>query len=165
MIDTCEHSGTRGKCPAPIVAGSKFCAKHSDEQARIKGYILTNPELRDQFEHHQQSDLYESLRQEIDLLRATIQIRVNSAKNSVELASLLSVVHKPLVDLTKCMETLSKLQRQNNIVLGQEALAWLQKKIIDILVSELEHIPSYEPIVDSIASKLAGAIANAKNQE
>lgn len=163
MSDTCEHTGMRGKCTHPVVAGSKYCSKHSNESDRIKGYLLTNPELRKQFEHHSQSDLYESLRQEIDLLRATINLRVNAATSTADLVSLLNVVHKPLVDLVKCMETLSKLQHQNNIVLGQEAQFRLADEIIEILTSELETLPGYETIVDKVASRLANAIANERN--
>lgn len=67
------------------------------------------------------------------------------------------------MDVVKCVETLQKLERQNNIVLSKEAIMKLRKDIIDILVSELEHLPNFESIVDGIARKLAEAIANARN--
>jgi len=165
MADQCEHTGPRGQCSRPKVDGSEYCGTHSNESDRIKGYQLSNPELREQFEHHSRSDLFSSLGQEIYLLRAMINERLNQIDNPAEMVSALNTVHKPLVDIVKCVETLSKLERQNNIVLGKEALNILNREIIDILVGELEAVPNFETIVDAVARRIAAAIANSRNSE
>lgn len=165
MADKCEHTGTRGRCDLDSVEGSQFCAKHSNEADRIKGYRLSSPELRERFEHHSRSDLFSSLRQEIDLLRAMIEDRVSQADTPAERIAAFNAVRPALVDVVKCVETLSKLERQNNIVLGKEALSWLSKEIINILIGELEQVQGYERIVDRVAQRISKAIAEARNQE
>lgn len=165
MADKCEHTGTRGQCSDPKVDGSEFCAKHSNEADRIKGYRLSSPELRERFEHHSRSDLFSSLRQEIDLLRAMIEDRVSQADSPAERIAAFNAVRPALVDVVKCVETLSKLERQNNIVLGKEALSWLSKEIINILIGELEQVEGYERIVDRVAQRISKAIAESRNQE
>lgn len=165
MADQCEHTGSQGQCSRPQVDGSRYCSKHSDEADRIKGYRLSNPELRERFEHHNRSDLFASLGQEVALLRAMIESRLEEVSGPADVINALNVVHKPLVDIVKCAETLSKLERQNNVVLGKEALAKLNKQIIEILIGELEQIPNSETIIDRVASRLADALANARNEE
>ena len=165
MTDKCEHTGTRGQCADDAVEGSRFCAKHADESDRIKGYRLSSPELRERFEHHSRSDLFKSLRQEIDLLRAMIEDRVSQADSPAERIAAFNAVRPALVDVVKCVETLSKLERQNNIVLGKEALSWLSKEIINILIGELEQVEGYERIVDRVAQRISQAVADARNQE
>lgn len=165
MSDQCEHTGTRGQCPSPKVDGSRYCSKHSDESDRIRGYRLSNPELRDQFEHHSRSNIYASAKEEIFLLRAMVNEKLNSIENRAEFLSSFTNLTPSIVSITKCIETLSKLERQNNIVLGKEALAWLQKEMVSILISELKDVENYERIVDSIAKRIAKAIAESRNQE
>lgn len=165
MADQCEHTGSRGQCSRPSVDGSPYCQKHSNEADRIKGYQFSDPELRRQFEHHSRSDLFSSLRQEVDVLRGMINARLNQIENPAEMITAFNAVRPALVDVVKCIETLSKLERQNNVVLGKEALSWLNKEIIAILVGELEQVPNYEPIVDRIARRIATALAESRNQE
>lgn len=165
MADQCEHTGKRGQCSAPKVEGSNYCLTHSDEADRIRGYRLSSPELRERFEHHSRSDLFKSLRQEIDLLHAMVEEQLADCKTPAERINAFNKVRPAIVEIVKCTETISKLERQNNIVLGKEALAWLNKEIISILIGELSPIPNYETIIDRVASKLADALANARNQE
>ena len=165
MADQCEHTGSRGKCSAPKVEGSDYCAKHSNEPDRIKGYRLSSPELRERFEHHAGSALLESVRDEIILLRALIEDRLDAAASVAERINAFNTVRPALVDVVKCVETLSKLERQNNIVLGKEALQALNKEIVTILIGELETLPNYESIIDRVASRIASAIAKARNPE
>lgn len=165
MADQCEHTGPSGQCNRTQLDGSEFCDRHSNEADRIRGYRLSSTELREQFEHHSRSDIFASLRDEILLLKAMINDRVNLATSPAERITAFNSVRPALVDVIKCAETLSKLERQNNIVLGKEALLILNREIIEILVGELEAVPNYESIVDRVAQRIATALANARNEE
>lgn len=163
MFDKCEHTGPQGRCTQSPVDGSVYCKRHCKEADRIKGYRLSSPDLKQRFDHHADS-LLESVRQEIILLRALIEDRLSLAKTEADRINAFNTVRPAIVDVVKCVETLQKLERQNNIVLSKEAIMKLRKDIVDILVSELEHLPNYESIVDGVARKLAAAIAGAKNE-
>ena len=165
MADKCEHTGPRGRCDKDAVDGSNCCGSHSNEAERVKGYRLTSPELKERFEHFSREDLFSSLGQEVRLLRAMIEDRMCQAVTPAERITAFNAVRPALVDVVKCVETLSKLERQNNIVLGKDALSWLSEEIITILIGELEQVPDHERIVDSVAQRISQAIADARNQE
>lgn len=131
----------------------------------MKGYRISNPELRARFEHHEKASL-DSVRIEIAMLRAMIEDRLEMVgDNQAEKIAAFQSVTPTLVNLVKCVETLSKLERQNSVVLGKEALANLGKEIIKVITEELEGVPNHDSIVDSVASRIATAIAETRNQE
>jgi len=156
----CEHTGPQGPCNSPKVDGSEYCSRHSDESDRIKRYRLSNPELREKFEHHMRADVLTSVREEIALLSAMVHDRLDMIQSKAERMDAFRVVRPALVDIVKCVDTLSKLERQADEVLGKEAIMWLRKEIVKILVEEadLEH-----SVIDRVAKRIAEAIANARN--
>lgn len=162
MSDQCEQSGPRGQCHHPKVDGSDFCGRHSNEADRITGYRLSNPELRERVERHGSVNP-SSVQNEIALLRGLIEDRLELVTGPAERMSAFLSVTPQVVSLVKCLETMHKLERQSSVVLGKEALAGLQKKIILILTNELSEVEDYESIVDRVASQIAQAIAGARN--
>jgi hypothetical protein len=163
MSDQCEHSGPHGQCHNSRVDGSAFCDRHSNEAERIKGYRLSSPELRERYEHHASATLA-SVRQEIILLRAMIEDRLSLATNEAERLVAFKAVRPALVDVVKCVDTLTKLEQQTSVVLGKEALAALSGKIISILSGALADVPDHDRIIDLVAKQIAAAIADAHNE-
>jgi hypothetical protein len=147
------------------VDGSDFCARHSNEADRVRGYRLSNPELRERVEQHAGEASLESVRNEIILLRALIEDRLEMASTKAERLAAFQSVTPTLVNVVKCCETLAKLERQNSVVLGKEALMGLGKQIIHILSEELDGVPGYDSVVDRIAARIAKTIAESRNQE
>lgn len=161
----CEHSGPQGQCHNERIDGSRHCSRHSNEAERIRGYRLSNPELRERVEHHSGSASLESVRLEIGMLRALIEDRLALANNAAERLSAFQSVTPTLVSVVKCVEVLCKLERQTSVVLGKEALSELAKQIVKILTEELDGVPNHDSIVDKVASRIAGAIASARNKD
>lgn len=162
MSDQCQHSGPHGQCHNPQIEGSDFCNRHSSETERIKGYRITDPELRERFEHHGRSNL-EQIKQEIQLLRVMAEDRFNMANSPGERIAAYQFVSTTLANIVKCEETITKLELSNSVVLGKEALAGLSTDIITILTEELQDVPKYDTIIDAIARKMADAIAARRN--
>ena len=161
MSNQCEHSGPQGQCHNPSADGSDKCAKHSKEADRIRSYRL-NGELRERFEHHSAA-LLETVRDEIVLLRALIEDRLDLATTPAERLVAFQSVRPALVDVVKCVETLTKLEAATSVTLGKEALNELGKEVIKILTEELDGVPNYDRIIDSVAAKMAAAISDARN--
>ena len=161
----CEHSGPQGQCHNDRVDGSRFCSRHSSEAERIRGYRIANPELRKAVEYHSQSASFDTVRDEIVLLKGIIEDRLSMGNTEAERIGAYQSVTPTVISLVKCYETLSKLERQTSVVLGKEALTFLQKEIIEILTSELKNTPDYESVVDRIANRIASAISEARNKE
>lgn len=166
MSSRCQHSGPRGQCSHPSVDGSDFCKTHSNEDSRIRGYLLENPELKARFVHHSaDSESLETVRQEVRLLRTLIDDRINLAQTPAERINAFSVIHPAISTLNKLVESLNKMERQADIVLGKSALLKLSDDIVTILIEELAGIPDYTDIIDRVAERIAGAIADAHNEE
>jgi len=163
MSEQCEHTGPHGQCSHPKVDGSDYCARHSKESDRIQGYRLSSPELRKQFEHFEQSDLLETVRQEISLLRALINDRLNMLDSPAERIAAFQSVAPQLVAVVKSLETIVKLEHQTNVVLGKDALRSLAQEIIKILTEELVEVPDHDSIIDRVAKRIASAIAKSHN--
>ena len=157
----CEHSSG---CRHPRVDGSTFCARHADEADRIRSYRL-NGRLAERFEHFRGSSIYDTAAQEIHLLRAMIEDRLMVDDSPAEAMNAFRTVTPQIVNLVKCIETLSKLERQNSLVLTKDSAGRLADRIVEILTGALADIPNSEPIVDRVASEIATAIAEAHNNE
>jgi hypothetical protein len=142
-----------------------FCLRHSNEKDRIRGYRLSNPELREQFEHFNSVDLLKTVREEVVILRSMINERLNSIQNQSEMLAAFNIVRPALIDVVKCIEILTKLELKTSVVLGKDALSTLNGKIIKILSGALEGVPDYDRVVDSVARQIASAIAESHNQE
>ena len=159
----CEHTGPNGQCNHPRVDGSEFCARHSNEADRIRSYRLTGP-LAERFAYFKGSSIYDTVANEIHLLRAMIEDRLMVDDSPASVMNTFRTVTPQVVNLVKCVETLSKLERQNSLVLDKEALARLADRIVEILTEALADIPNSETIVDRVASEIAKAIAEARNE-
>ena len=161
----CEHSGPHGQCPHRAVDGSQYCSRHCDEKARIKGYRLLDPVLRERFEHHSDEDSLKTVRQEIAILRSMVEDRLNMAQTRAEKEAAFQMVTPWIANINKLVENLTKLARQTSMMVGKAALMKLSGEIVQILVEELEGVENYDSIIDTVASRIATAVAETKNED
>lgn len=164
MSNRCKHSGPRGQCPQSALDGSSYCERHTSEADRVRGYLLADPELRERFEHHSRSECLDTLREEVVLLRALINQRLDLAATPAEKVSAFAVVHPALSTLDKLVNSLSKLERSTAVVLEKEAIQRLGQSIVKILIEELNDVPGRDSIIDKISSRIAKAIIEARNE-
>jgi hypothetical protein len=161
----CKHTGIRGQCLGNPVEGSDFCGKHSKEEHRLRGYYLKDPELRKRFEHHAAASSIDTLREEVVLLRTLIHNRVDLCSNDAEQIVAFQAVVSALGTVEKLVNSLSKLERLDSLVLDKAALNDLGDKIVEILTENLKDIPDRDRIVDRVAEAIANAIVEARNKE
>ncbi len=98
-------------------------------------------------------------------MRILLEERINFAKSEAEKICAFPVVQSTASNLSKMVETLSKLERQTDLVLGKDVLNVLSDQIVQILVEELSGIEDVENITERIARRIGDAIAGAHNQE
>lgn len=165
MSQRCQHSGPRGQCSRPVVDGSKFCLSHCKESERMRGYVLSDEGLRQRFDDMSAMDSIETVRQEVRLLRALIEDRVNLARNEAERITAFQVIHPAISTLNKLVESLRKLEIQTNEVLGKGAISKLGDEIVTILIEELCHLEGYTDIIDRVAARIADSLAAARNED
>lgn len=133
----------------------------------MRKYRIDDPTLNERYGYHSADD--ESLKtiaEEIRLLRAMIEDRLAQATNSVaERQAAFSIVTPWLAKVAQLVETLSKLEKQSSALVGKAALQKLGGEIVKILIDELNDIPGRDTVIDTIAGRIADAIAEAKNDE
>lgn len=110
-------------------------------------------------------DSIETVRQEVLLLRALIDERLDLARTEADKITAFQVIHPAISTLNKLVESLNKLDRQTNEVLDKGALTRLGDDIVTVLIEELCHIDGYTDIIDRVGSRIADAIAGARNEE
>lgn len=164
-MSTCNHSGPKGQCKQQTLPDSNFCRKHGDERERIRGYRISDPELKERFIHFSQDEFLQSVRQEVILVRSLIEERHSFAKTQAEKIQIFPQIIDATTKLEKLVSTLAKLERQTSQVLEKPAIQKLGRKIVDILTRNLAQVPDRESIIDSIAKEIAAAIIEAHNEE
>lgn len=163
-MSRCEHSGTRGQCPHQSVDMSPYCSRHSDPNDQIKGYRLASPELSKRLGHDiTDEDALLTVKGEIILLRILIEERLNLATSKAEKEAAFSAVVPALNSVNKLVESLVKLGRTTNQVLGKDTIQSLGESIVEILINELNDIPDSDDLIDRIAMKIAEAVVGAEN--
>jgi hypothetical protein len=159
----CLHSSSKGSCPRHAAEGSIFCTVHCDEAERIKGYLINDAALKERFDHHSEGNLY-SVRQEITLLRAMINSRLDLARNDVEKIIAFKEIGPWIATLDKLVNSLAKLEKESSQVLTREALLDFARLVINVVSSEIKTLPGYEQAVDAIKVKLIEAVSMTNNK-
>lgn len=127
-------------------------------------YRINDPQIRERFERHSKNNSLDSLKQEVILIRALIEERINLASNDHEKIQAINHAVTSLATIDKLVNSLSKLQRLESLVLDKEALQRLKDRIIDILTKNLSDVPGRDKIVDNVAREIAAAIIETRNE-
>lgn len=159
----CFRSSKSGSCPNEAAEGSLFCQKHANENDQIKGYILQDEEILKQFEHHAKGNLF-SLRQEVTLLRAMINDRLNMANTPSERQLAYREVGNWIGTLDKLTNSLNRLEKETSEVLTRETLMKLAQQMVQVISEEVKTLPGYEAAVDRIATRVVGLVNEASNK-
>lgn len=160
----CQRVGRKGQCNYPAVDGSKFCVRHCNEKDRVKGYQLSNPDLKERYEELSAEKALEPLKQEVHLLRTLIEKRLNLAETKADQIIAFNVIHPAMSTLDKLYNSLLKLQVSYSQVLEKSAAEKLAQDIIKIIVEELEDVPGRDNIIDKISARIGKAFVEARNQ-
>jgi signal transduction histidine kinase len=131
----------------------------------MRSYYLADTKLRARFDQLSGSESLETVKDEVILLRTLINERLNFARSESDKIVAFQTIHPALSTLNKLVESLGKLERQTNVVLGKGALNKLSDTIVQILIEELCDIEDYESIIDRVASRIASEIAGARNED
>lgn len=159
----CTHSGPRGQCHKQSIDCSQFCETHSRESDRIMKYDLNDPDLRAKFESNSREGMLTSVAEEVALLGAMINRRLNFAKNEAESIVAYNAAHQMMSTFDKLVNTLAKLEKQTSSVLEKSAANRLAYDIGKILLEELKDIQDKDSIIDRVAKRIAEAVMNATN--
>lgn len=163
MADKCTRSGPNGSCPLDATSGSLFCEKHSNPSVLRRNYILEDTKLQAKLDRDQGNVIY-SLRDEVVLLRAMVEDRLNFAKNDVERLVAYQQVATWIATIDKLVNSLNKLEKETSQTLTKATLMEVARQLVQVIAEEIQHLPNHEMVIDAISQRVVPVIEGATNQ-
>lgn len=114
-------------------------------------YRLTDPNLLESIDHHGDG-LVVSLKNEVILLRALIEDRLNLAETPAERITAFSVITQALSTLTKLVDTLQKVEIQSGRLMPEDRVMKFVESVVAIVADELPNDPE---LIDRIVSRIS----------
>lgn len=164
----CQAPSTDGQCMNRSEQDSEYCRCHGGrdltEQKTMHGYLLAK--VKDRARLAQVSEELEpvkELRDSIGLLHMMIERRWNAIKDDTELLQACGPLNQMLQNMDRLVNSCHKIEQNLGQLLAKQAILTLAKRMVEVMVEELEGIDNYEEIIDRITSRLIDTIRGADN--
>jgi hypothetical protein len=166
----CRGAAPDGQCQNVAEPGAEYCRAHgghdNTDQQSLRGYLLAK--ARDRARLAELSDELEpikELRDSIALLHMLIERRFNLVKDETDLLAACGPLNQMLQNMDRLVNSCHKIEQNLGQLLAKHAVLILAKRMVEIIVEELEGIENYELIVDRITERLIDTIRGAGNME
>jgi len=170
MIDAndpnrCQRTIPGGPCTKEVVPGSQFCRIHAPSSSdQLKSYILTNKVIGDTASRHAGSEQIKSLRDEIAVTRAIIELRLNAIETPIELMAAAPMLNTLILSVEKLVSSCHAMEVKLGNLLDKAALLQLAQKIINIIDTSLDSsIPGRDELIEDIAKQIVKAVTSQEN--
>ena len=164
----CEGKAPDGQCPYLAELDEKLCEKHLGRagNARIRSkkvnrYLIDQQELAASYNRQQDDTNYLDMKDEILLIQALLEQKINSIDSKVELITAIPGINALVQRLESMKSTLLKMQRELGKVLGKEAIRDFVKDLATILDEELVGIENKGVMMEKIADRIIIALDEA----
>lgn len=162
----CEWVTGRGQCPDPRIEDSRFCEKHSPSgHGELDKYLITTRSLGDSPHRHAASKEIKSLRDEIALIRALIEKRINLIQSDAEFIAAMPTIQSAMMTVEKLVSSCHTMETKLGLLLNKGSLLSLAQTIIHIISEALEGVPNRNEIVEQVGQEIVKAIAAQDNKE
>lgn len=141
-------------------------AAASAQRKELRNYLIENSGLRAAIDRQDESALY-SLREEIQLVRALISKRLESAKSEAEQLVAFNSILPAISTLDKLINSLHRMEVQTSMLLGRDAVLGLARKVVEVLGDALAERLSAEDrhaVVDAVSVKLLDYVKGLRNE-
>lgn len=167
----CEGKAPDGQCPYLAVEGEKYCEKHLGvagnsrvRRQKVERYLIDQQKLAASYNRQKDDRNYLDMREEILLLQALLERKINSIQTDTELITSIPAISALVQRLESMKSTLLKMQRELGKVLGKDVLRDFVKEIGTILDEELVGIENKGIIMENIANRIIQALDEAGNK-
>lgn len=168
----CQGVTSHGQCEYLAVEASKYCEYHtkrsnqsSPDARKAERYLIDNQELRQSYLRQRDDSQYLDLKDEILLLQALLERRLNTIKTDADLMQSVSAATTLIQRLESMKISLMKIQQQMGLVLGKDEIRALAINVADILNDEIPIIDKKETIIDTIMERIFLSIDEAGKGE
>lgn len=163
----CQRTIPGGQCCKPALEGSEYCAIHTQGTGNeLRHYLLTNRMIGDSARRHAAAEEIKSLRDEIAIVRAIIETRLNSVTTEAEFAAAMPSIHSFIIAIEKLVSSCHAMETKLGQLLNKNSILTLARTMIQIIADNLgPDIPGRDEIVDKIARDIYKAVMTQENAE
>lgn len=160
----CQVVTARGQCNIIAVEGGKVCWNHGGnvsaiaaEKRDLRNYNLTRWKNR----VNQMSDnpKVKSLREEIGILRLTLETQMNMCQSETDLLIHSHVISKLVNDIDKIVNSCHRLEGQLGQTMDKSALINFASKVVSIVSEVLAPVDGDGSLSEQIANRLLAEIS------
>ena len=164
----CKGPSVDGQCMNRSEPDSDYCRCHGGrdltEQRNLQGYLLAKATDRTRLAQlSEEIEPVKQLRDSISLLTMMIERRWNAVKDDTELLQACGPLNQMLQNMDRLVNSCHKIEQNLGQLLAKQAILTLAKRMVEVMVEELEGIDDYEEIIDRITSRLVDTISGADN--
>lgn len=162
--DRCQRTIPGGQCPKRAAYGSEYCESHKGKSMELNHYLITNKLLGDKARRHAGSREIKSLRDEIALTRAMVEVIYNGIETQAELMAAMPRIHASILAIEKLVNTCHQMEVKLGSLLDKASLLTLAQSIINIISVNLEGVENRDEIIEKIATEIVQAITEQENK-
>jgi hypothetical protein len=157
-----------GQCEYTAIEGADYCEIHGhrkdDSSPSKRLYLLNKVEARARLDELADHEGVKSLREEIALLRMTIEEQYNKINTDVDFQLRWPCIQSAIRDVHKLVKDCHVIEQNLGVLLARQSIIRLGQQICQIIVDRLEGIPDYEQLVQLIVMDISDTIKSANNE-
>lgn len=162
--DRCQRTTPGGQCAKLAMLGSEYCAMHTPGKGtELQNYLITNKLLGGTVRRHAAAAQIKSLRDEIALTRAFVEVLVNSIETNAEMVAAMPRVQGYILAIEKLVSTCHQMEVKLGDLLDKSALLTLAQNIINIIATNLNEVPNRSEVIEKVAKEIVQAIEDQDN--
>jgi len=165
--DRCQSLYKEGQCPFRKVEGSDYCAMHGGnsvleaaKRASLRNYKLTKFQAR--LDRFATNPKVKDLRDEIAILRMTLEERLNSLNGPNDLIIHSHVISDLVLKINTVVSSCHKLENSMGQLLDKQAILQFGSEIIRIISEEITEDPE---LLNRIADKIMNVYGTLGDEE
>lgn len=164
----CKAASQDGQCKNKAEPGTSYCICHGGrdltEQKDTRGYLLAKAQDRTRLaEVSEGLNPVKQLRDSISLLTMMIERRWNSVKDDNDLLQACGPLNQMLQNMERLVSSCHKIEQDLGQLLAKHAILSLGKRMVAVMMDELEGIDDYEATIDRITARLVDTVSDADN--
>lgn len=155
------------QCMHKAEYGGDFCRYHGGslqvkKKEDTRGFLLAKiDDQKRQAEVSSSLEPVKELRDSIALLHMLIEKRFNLINDELSLISACGPLNTMLQNMDKLVNSCHKIEQNLGELLTKQAIMALAKRMVDIIIDELQDVDGYEGIIDNITGRLVDAVKQA----
>jgi hypothetical protein len=128
---------------------------------KVERYMIEQHDLKMSYLRQQDDKEYLDMKEEILLLQALLEQKINAIGNKTELLTAIPGINALMQRLESMKSSLLKMQRELGLVLGKDAVRGLAVDIVKILDEELTGVEDKTERLEKIGARIVSAIEGA----